>query len=107
MTSERLIAENPDVVQKFVRATYQGYSFGLENPEEATRIVLEQYPVLDPEVTRQQIDELADLITIAGSETLGWLDEEKVARTLKLVSEAYELEASLSASDLYTTEFLQ
>lgn len=107
VTSERLIAENPDVVQSFVRATYQGYSFGLENPEEATRIVLEHYPVLDPEVTRRQVDQLADLIMITGTDPLGWLDEDKVARTLKLVSEAYELEASLSAPELYTTEFLQ
>ena len=105
VTSERLIDENPDVVEKFVRATYEGYAFVLENPEEATRIVLEHYPILDPEVTRQQIDELSGLIT--GTETLGWLEEDKIARTLKLVSEAYEIEASLSPLELYTTEFLQ
>ena len=67
--------------------------------------MLEHYPILDPEVTRQQIDELSGLIT--GTETLGWLEEDKIARTLKLVSEAYEIEASLSPLELYTTEFLQ
>ena len=107
VTSETLIDENPDVVEKFVRATYQGYAFVLENPEEATRIVLEHYPILDPEVTRQQINELSGLITGTETATLGWLEEDKVARTLKLVSEAYELEASLSPLELYTTEFLQ
>ena len=105
VTSETLIDENPDVVEKFVRATYQGYAFVLENPEEATRIVLEHYPILDPEVTRQQINELSGLITGTETATLGWLEEDKVARTLKLVSEAYELEASLSPLELYTTEF--
>ncbi len=104
VTSEVLIAEAPDVVRKFVNATYEGYAFVLEQPEEATRIVLEQFPVLDPEVTRQQVDELTSLMS--GTETLGWLEEDKVARTLSLVSEAYELEASLSPSELYTTEFL-
>jgi len=104
VTSEVLIAEAPDVVQNFVKATYEGYAFVLEQPEEATRIVLEHFPVLDPEVTRQQIDELTSLIS--GTGTLGWLEEDKVARTLSLVSEAYELEASLSPSELYTTEFL-
>ena len=69
--------------------------------------MLEHYPILDPEVTRQQINELSGLITGTETATLGWLEEDKVARTLKLVSEAYELEASLSPLELYTTEFLQ
>lgn len=105
VTSETLIDENPELVRGFVKATYDGYAFVLENPEEATRIVLEQFPVLDSEVTRRQVDELAELIS--GTETLGWLDEDKVARTVSLVSEAYELEALLLPPELYTTEFLQ
>lgn len=104
VTSEALIDESPEVVRKFVKATYQGYALVLENPEEATRIVLEHYPVLDPEVTRQQVDQLAGLMT--GAESLGRLDESKVERTLELVSTAYELDGSLSPRDLYTTEFL-
>ena len=105
VTSEALIAESPDVVKSFVRATYRGYAFVLDNPEEATRIVLEQFPVLDAEVTRQQIDELTALLT--GAKSIGWLEGDKVARTLDLVSEAYELDGSLSSNELYTTEFLQ
>ena len=119
VTSEALIDENPDMVRGFVHATYQGYAFVLDNPAEATRIVLEKFPVLDPEVTRQQIDELTSLLigtggtggtggtdTRGGADTLGWLEEDKVARTLELVSEAYELDGSLSSPELYTTDFL-
>ena len=35
------------------------------------------------------------------------LAEDKIARTLSLVSDAYELEASMTPTDLYTTEFLE
>lgn len=105
VTSEALIAADAELVRQFVEATYRGYAFVLDNPEEATRIVLEQFPVLDPTVTREQVNQLADLIS--GTETLGWLDEDKIARTLSLVSNAYGLDTSLSPSELYTTEFLR
>ncbi len=104
VASETLIEEKPDVVRRFLRATYQGYAFALDNPEEATRIVLEHYPVLDPEVTRQQIDALEPLMV--GGAKLGWLEAAKVERTLDLVADAYELDGTMSADELYTTEFL-
>lgn len=103
VASEALIESKPDVVRKFLAASYAGYAFVLEHPEEATRIVLEQFPVLDAEVTRQQIEELAPLIAAS---KLGWLDNDKVERTLTLVAKAYELDRMPSSSELYTTEFL-
>lgn len=42
-----------------------------------------------------------------GLETLGWLEEEKVARALGLVTEAYGLQAAIAPTDLYTTAFLE
>ena len=107
VTSQALVENNPDLVRRFVQATYEGYAFVIEHPEEATQIVLAQYPILDPEVTRQQVDGIAELITFKGFEKLGWLEEEKVARALELVSEAYGLETAIEPSDLYTTAFLE
>lgn len=46
ITSESLIAGNPDLARRFLRATARGYDFAIQNPNEAAEILLEQVPEL-------------------------------------------------------------
>src|SRR5690348_12615578 len=43
-TSEKMIAEKPDVVQRFVKAYLQAFSFVVENPRQALDIVVKANP---------------------------------------------------------------
>lgn len=47
ITSEKMINENRDVVQKFMKAVERGYKFCIENPEKAAEILLNNAPELD------------------------------------------------------------
>jgi ABC-type nitrate/sulfonate/bicarbonate transport system substrate-binding protein len=47
ITSEKLIAENPMMVERFMRATTQGYQLAIEKPAEAAQILLQYAPELD------------------------------------------------------------
>ncbi|MCS7060940.1 MAG: ABC transporter substrate-binding protein [Anaerolineae bacterium] len=46
ITSESLMAENPELVRRFMRATARGYQFAISNPDEAAAALLEQVPEL-------------------------------------------------------------
>jgi ABC-type nitrate/sulfonate/bicarbonate transport system substrate-binding protein len=46
-TNERMIAENPELVRKFMAAVSAGYKFAIEHPEEAAEILLDAVPELD------------------------------------------------------------
>jgi NitT/TauT family transport system substrate-binding protein len=105
VTSETIIDTKPELAEKFLAATYRGYAWAEANRAEATRIVVEHYPVLDPDITRQQIDELADLMDGPGSR--GWIEEAKVAETLEFLSRAYDVQSAIAVGDIYTTQFLQ
>jgi len=50
ITSEALIARDPELVRAFVHATARGYEFAAEHPEEAARILLKYAPENDPEL---------------------------------------------------------
>jgi ABC-type nitrate/sulfonate/bicarbonate transport system substrate-binding protein len=50
ITSEKMIAENPDLVKKFMAATARGYKFAIERPEEAGEILAAAEPDLDREL---------------------------------------------------------
>ena len=104
VTSDKVIAENPDKVRRFVTATYRGYAYANANPEEATDYLLKQFPVLDRDVTLQQVKETVDLM--AGSGKLGTIDPAQVQRTIEFVGPAYGID-SVAAEDLYTNDFLQ
>lgn len=104
VTAEKTITDNPDLVRRFVAATYRGYEWVENNPGQAADIVTRNYPVLDKAVTLQQIEELIDLM--AGGGERGWLEAEKVQRTLEFLANAYDIEDNIDVDDIYTTEFL-
>lgn len=58
--SEKLIAEHPDLVERFMRATAKGYRLAMENPEEAAEILLQNVPELDGDLVRASQDWLKD-----------------------------------------------
>jgi|GEM_PF-437633 len=105
VTSEAIIDEQPETARKFLAATYRGYAWVEDNRDAAAEIVVARYPVLDLEITRQQIDELADLM--AGDGNRGWIKKQKVAQTLEFLSRAFDVEDSIAVDDIYTTELLQ
>lgn len=47
ITAEALIAENPGLVERFMRATAKGYNLAIENPAAAARHLLAHAPELD------------------------------------------------------------
>jgi len=52
IAGESTIADKPDLVRRFMRATRRGYEFAIENPAEAAEILLEHSPESDPELVR-------------------------------------------------------
>ncbi|MFC2145516.1 ABC transporter substrate-binding protein [Actinomycetota bacterium] len=50
IASEKTIDESPGLVEKFLRATGKGYSFAIQDPEEAARLFLLENSELDPEL---------------------------------------------------------
>ncbi|ACL25975.1 ABC transporter substrate-binding protein [Chloroflexus aggregans] len=59
ITGEKLIAEQPDLVRRFLAATSAGYRFAIEQPGEAADILLKAAPELDAELVRRSQQYLA------------------------------------------------
>ena len=109
VTSDTFIEENPDVVEKFVQATYRGYAYTIANPTETTEILLDVYSTLDPIITAQQVAEVASLIVdpSAQNSNLGWLRADRITSTLQFIDEAFSLDGEIQAEDLYTDRFVR
>lgn len=50
VTNEQLIANDPELVRAFMRATSKGYDYAIERPEDAANILIKMEPDLDEEL---------------------------------------------------------
>ena len=52
MTSEKMIAEKPDIVRAFVEGAAEGYQFAIDHPEEAAELLIQAVPELNADLVR-------------------------------------------------------
>ena len=86
-TEEKLSdPEEVDKLVRFVKASIKGWTYAMENPEEAARIVVENDPagVADLKVQTRQMREIAKLIA-GSSKGLGYLDPEAFDTTVEVL----------------------
>ncbi|NCC35993.1 MAG: ABC transporter substrate-binding protein [Chloroflexia bacterium] len=60
ITSEELIATQPDLLRRFMAATSAGYQYAIEEPDAAAALLLEAVPELDAEIVTQSQAYLAN-----------------------------------------------
>lgn len=109
VSSDPFIQENPDIVEKFIQATYRGYAYAIANPGRATEILLNAYSTLDPVITAQQVNETVDLIIdpAADNSNLGWFREDRMLNTMEFIDRAFNLDGEIRAEDIYTDRFVR
>jgi ABC-type nitrate/sulfonate/bicarbonate transport system substrate-binding protein len=59
ITSEKMVADNPELVSKFTRAVSKGYQFAIDHPDQAAGILLKNAPELDQKLVNESQKYLA------------------------------------------------
>jgi NitT/TauT family transport system substrate-binding protein len=104
--TEKTIAENPDVVLRFLRASLRGVQDAVEHPDEATRSLLRWDSKLDFDLNLKR-QKLYNAVT-SDSERypLGYMDKEMFQSTYDRLLEEKVIEKPFDVSDAFTTKFL-
>jgi NitT/TauT family transport system substrate-binding protein len=110
-TSEKMIAEKSDLVQRFVNAYMQAFADVVKNPKEAADIIVEANPEYKPkhDVLVKQIE--ADIKgTFFSKDTkahgLGWMTDEYWASTNKILLDMGTMKKSIDVHKIFNTKFL-
>ncbi|TGE32129.1 ABC transporter substrate-binding protein [Desulfosporosinus sp. Sb-LF] len=110
IANEDLIAQNPDLVRRFVAGFLKGLQYSLENPLEVGQIMKKYSPETDPNLAVKMWQSELDHNVIIGEESnskgLGWMERDRMVKTIQLVMDAYELKQQVPAEKIFTTEFL-
>ena len=107
-THKDFLKEKPDVVRKFLRASYRGARDYARNVEEAIGFVHRLHPAVDRATYLEQGKMSYDIwvTPVAKERGFGWMDEKLAKNTIELATEAYKIARPPKPVELYTNEFL-
>ncbi len=76
LADQRTVADEPELVRRFVQASQQGWRYAVEHPDEAAQILLDWAPEPGLEFQKLAVRAVAPLVD-APQAAIGWIDAER------------------------------
>ena len=105
-TTDDLIATNPELVLRFVRATLQGWTYAVENPAEVPALTQNYNPDADPLLENARMVASLPLVN-TGEDHIGWMKAEVWAAMETTLREQGVLTTPVDVTQVYTMQFLE
>lgn len=105
ITTDDLIAKDPDLVQRFVRAALKGWTYAVENPSAIGGFVQKYNPGADADLESAQMTASIPLVN-TGEDFIGWMKPEVWSAMEQTLREQNLLMAPLNPEDVYTMQFV-
>lgn len=108
IASKKTVAENPDLVKRFIAATAKGYEAGLADPEAAVAALVAARPLLDPALPLIQLKNFAPFMHSARTEgkPFGYTDREDWVQTIDLLKQYFEMKGDVDVDTVFTNDFV-
>lgn len=106
ITTDDLIENNPELVQRFVRATLRGWTYAVENPNAVGAFVQQYNPQADASLEMEIMTASIPLVN-TGEDFIGWMKPEVWAQMEQTLREQQVLTMPLAPEDVYTMQFLE
>lgn len=106
IASDEMIAQHPDQVRAFVRATIKGMKDAFANPAEAAAIMAKYQKELSPTVIEGETRLVSELAQVKGK-SLGSIDPKSIAGTIDMMSANFTLKNPVQPAELFAPGFVE
>jgi NitT/TauT family transport system substrate-binding protein len=106
IASEETIAQHPDQVRAFVRATIKGMKDAFANPAEAAAIMAKYQKELTPAVIEGETRLVGELAEVKGK-PLGAIDPQSIASTVDVMTANFTLKNAVPPAELFAPGFVE
>ena len=108
LVSEKTLKDKPDLVKRFLAATYKGIAWSVENPQEAVDIFIKHNPAISPDLARKHFDIAVDSLLSANAlkEGIGHMTKPRMVFTNDLITTHMKLPKKAAVEAVYTNEYL-
>ncbi len=100
------IAKNPDLVRRFLRATFKGWTYAVENPATIGAMVVKYNPDRDAALENAKMTASIPLVD-TGEDTIGWMKPEVWAGMEQTLREQGVLTKPMDVTQVYTMQFVK
>ncbi len=105
IASEQLVQQNPELAERFLRATLKGWRYAIENPEEAVDITLQYDATLGRERQARMVETQTPLIH-TGKVEIGWMEDSVRQQMQQMLLDGGVLTQPINIDEAYTMQFL-
>jgi NitT/TauT family transport system substrate-binding protein len=106
IASDEMIAQHPDQVRAFVRATIKGMKDAFANPAEAAAIMAKYQKELTPAVIEGETRLVSELAEVKGK-PLGLIDPKSIAGTVDVMAANFTLKNAVQPAELFAPGFVE
>jgi NitT/TauT family transport system substrate-binding protein len=104
--TEKTVADKPDMVEKFVRATLRGIRYTVDHPEDANRSLLKRDPNLDETLSLKRLKMYNEVTSASVAYPPGYMDKQMFQATYDRLKEEGVIETDFDVSTAFTTSFI-
>lgn len=105
-TTDALIAEDPDLVLRFVRAALKGWTYAIENPAKMARMVQKYNPNADLAIEDARMIASLPLVN-TGEGYIGWMRDDRWVGMAQTLRDHGMLTHTVDVANVYTMQFLR
>jgi NitT/TauT family transport system substrate-binding protein len=103
LASENTVKTKPDLVKRFIRATFRGLEYAFANPDESVAIMRKANPEVDAEIGKEELIAIRELALTdhAKQHGLGKIDAAQMTSTRDIVVKALSLKREVPIDEIY------
>lgn len=106
VANQQKIAQDPDLVQRFVRATIRGYQDAIADPQAAVELLAQVRPEVDLSIEKPGVEKLAPLWKPDGGQTFGWQEESRWVDFAQWMQQNGLLTSQVDATSAFDNNFV-
>ena len=111
VATQKIVKEKPDVVQRFVRASMEGWKSYMEDPAAANELIRKDNPNMKDDQLAYAVAKLKEQNLVGGGDAakmgIGVMTDERWKKTHEYMVSAGLLPASVDVRQAYTTQFVK
>lgn len=105
VATEKLIQQNPELVERFLRATLKGWRYAIENQVEAVDLTLKYDPALTRDLQVRIMEAQIPLIH-TGNVNIGWMEKGMWEEMHQTLLDVDVLKRPINLTEAHTMQFL-
>jgi NitT/TauT family transport system substrate-binding protein len=108
IAADKTIKEDPDLVRKFVHATFKGIKYANDHPDDAAEILVKHVREINPKAAKMGVEMACKILWSdeATANGIGYMTKEMWETTQKTLVDFMNLKQTFPVEELFTNEFL-